>query len=208
MMPCFAKKSKIVNWWIAPQYSELKFVNIFSREALKENLIVVGTCRDEQYSREFWTSSNRVVKVTSKGVLTAQGTFYPFKEAHRIYLKFLVESNNGDPIFAYKWEYLDEQKTRVIANIVTTTGTEINKVKFDFDSVEKEKLPISGFSEKLNSKVVFSSFDKDGFCIRFEIPEDVKDSIYRTIKIEKKELKGLLRSLKRIFQKEFIFFEK
>lgn len=51
----------------------MTFVNILSGEPLNDNLLVVGYLDVEK--EELATSTNRVVKVTKDGGITAKGTF-------------------------------------------------------------------------------------------------------------------------------------
>lgn len=71
------KKSQITHWWVAKSNLKMAFVNILSGEELSEDLLVVGYLNREK--EELATSTNRVVRVTDKGVITQKGTFYPFE---------------------------------------------------------------------------------------------------------------------------------
>lgn len=100
------KKSQITDWWVAKSNLKMAFVNILSGEPLSENLLVVGYLdRDKE---ELATSTNRVVKVTKDGVITEKGTFYPFEEAHELYLSFLIEVQQEDVLIATNWKYANK----------------------------------------------------------------------------------------------------
>lgn len=107
------KKSQITDWWVAESNLKMAFVNILSGEQpLSENLLVVGYLDREK--EELATSTNRVVKVTKDGVITAKGTFYPFEEAHDLYLHFLIEANKEDTLIAFNWDYASKLCKQVV----------------------------------------------------------------------------------------------
>lgn len=195
------KESKICSWWIAPTRNELKFINILSEDELKGDLIVVGYMKGRRDTRELWTSSNYVLKITEEGVITAQGSFYPFEEAHPIYLRFLVQANKENTKFAYQWGYINKpDKKEIIANLVEGDGVIHESVIFDIIPDKRGPVLVSGYSEKLGCNIVFSSFDKRGFCIRIRISKEVKEEIYRSSLVTPKELSARAQKVREIFK--------
>lgn len=190
------KPSRIADWWIAPKLHELRFVNIFSPNALKQELLVVGHMKDDD-NREIWTSTNKVVEVTSNGVVTAQGTIYPFKEAHGLYLQFLIEINEPNTVHAYLWDYASPAKDRVIADI-EVFGYNKPGVSFDCRIDEKSKTIPCAYSNELKSNVVFSPFSKRNFCIRISIPDEIVSATYKTAKLTDEEFKVKMKKIKAI----------
>ena len=77
----FRKKSFIYNWWVGTKSEKLWFVDIFSKEPLENNYIIVGQVHSPFYDIE--TSRHPVVKITKKGVITSSGRFYPFPSQER-----------------------------------------------------------------------------------------------------------------------------
>ena len=195
------KESKIGSWWIAPRSHELRFINILSEEDLKGDLIVVGYMKGRRHTRELWTSSNRVLKITEDGVITAQGSFYPFEEAHPIYLRFLVQANKPSTKFAYQWGHVNKSDNKqIIANVVMANGKTCQNITFDIIPDKRSPVLVSGYSEKLGGNVVFASFDKRGFCIRIGISEDMKEEIYCTSLVMPKELSARAQQVREIFK--------
>ena len=85
---------------------------------MPNNLYVVGYFKE---TTELYISTNFVVKITHKGIFTAKGTFYPFEDAHDLYLSFLIEVNKPNTIFAYNWNYassLSKSKITLNSNVV------------------------------------------------------------------------------------------
>lgn len=124
------KKSKITDWWVAKKNHKMAFVNIFSGEPL-ENLLIVGYYLDKN-ERVLATSTNYVVRITKKGVITAQGSLYPFKKAHELYLQFLINANKKNTLIAYDWEIKDKSFPMIlVADIISDSGIK-EEVTFDF----------------------------------------------------------------------------
>lgn len=170
------KKSKITHWWVAKPKSKMAFINILSRENLNEDLLVVGYLDIDK--RELATSSNRVVKVNKKGVITEKGSFYPFEQAHQLYLQFLIEANKENTLIATDWDYASKiSKHKIIADIVRKDGIE-KGVTFDFTPIEKGNVMLNGYSKDLSSYIVLTTFTKRNVCITFKIPDSVKSDIY------------------------------
>ena len=190
------KTSRIEDWWIAPKLNELRFVNIFSPNALKQELLVVGHMKDED-NRELWTSTNRVVEITSSGVVTAQGTIYPFKEAHALYLQFLIEINKPNTVHAFLWDYASPAKNRITADI-EVFGYEKSNVSFDCKIDEKLKSFPCAYSTELKSNVVFSPFSRRNFCIRIGIPAEIISATYKTAKLTDEEYRAKKKQIKAI----------
>lgn len=177
-MHCALKKSKITAWWVAKKDNIFSFINVCSKEELTDNLVVVGYMKDsiDNIYPDLATSSNYVVEVTKRGVITAKGSFYPFEEAHALYIIFLglLNEQEGNVVVASHWELLS--KNRMKADIVKN-GEVCKDVTFDFDS-EYENITISGFSEELNANIIISPFSRrELFCAALHIPYTIKDTI-------------------------------
>ena len=196
-MAKMSKFSRIKDWWIAPKLHELRFVNIFSPNALKQDLLVVGHIKDIEENRELWTSTNRVVEVTSFGVVTAQGTVYPFKEAHALYLQFLIEINKPNTVHAFLLDYASPAKNKITADI-EVFGYEKSNVTFDCKIDEKLKSFPCAYSNELKSRVVFSPFSRRNFCIRIGIPEEIISATYTTAKLTEEEYQAMKKQIKTI----------
>lgn len=171
-------KSKITDWWIAESDSKMTFFNILSNPFLMNNLLVVGYLDKE--NKVLATSTNRIVKVTKKGVITSKGTFYPFEEAHDLYLSFLILSQNKDFLIATNWKLIDNTMT---ANILRKDTEKIEKdVVFDFTPSKSYNILFTGDSKILSSKILLSPFSKrDTPCLTiFGVPDDIQLDIYRS----------------------------
>lgn len=193
------KKSKITDWWVAKPKSKLAFINILSRENLSQDLLVVGYLDKDK--RELATSTNLVKKVTEKGVITEKGTFYPFKQAHPLYLQFLIEANKENTLIATDWDYTGEFKHKIIADIVRKDGVE-KGVTFDFKSSQKG-VTFKGYSKVLNSNIVLTTFAKRNVCITLRIPDSVKSDIYRSSIEDEEEIMEKVRLVQNIFVEKF-----
>lgn len=194
------KKSQITDWWVAPEESVMRFTNILSGEnPLRGHFLVVGYLNKDK--RELATSTNRVVRVTEKGVVTAKGTFYPFEEAHELYLQFLIKANQENTVFAYSWEYASKlSKRKIIADIVGKE--EVRKgVTFDFTPDGETSVLLSGYSKDLSAKVVFATFNKRNVCIKIAIPETVKKDIFDSSFAIYEETMERVGEVKKIFAK-------
>ena len=194
------KKSKITDWWIAKPKSKMAFINILSSENLSQDLLVVGYL--DKGKQELATSTNLVKKITEKGVITEKGTFYPFKEAHPLYLQFLIEANKENTLIATDWEYTGKFNSRIIADIVRKDGIE-KGVTFDFTPIEKGKVMLNGYSKDLSSNIVLTTFAKRNVCITLRIPDSVKSDIYRSSFEDEKETMKKVKLIQDIFVKKF-----
>lgn len=190
------KPSKIVDWWIAPKYHELKFVNILLPGSLKEDLVIVGHPRNEESRREIWTSTNKVAKITRTGVMTEKGTFYPFKEAHGMYIQFLIEVNKANTVHAYLWDYASHAKDRIIADVTFYEGYQKEDVTFDCKIDEKPKELPCGYSKELKANVVFSPFSKRNFCTRIHVPTEVILATYSGAKLTSEEFRSKMKKIR------------
>ena len=161
------KKSKITGWWVSKENSKLTFVNICDKEQLTDDLVVVGFMKDSY--PELARSTNHVVKVTEKGVITAKGSFYPFEEAHALYINFLNNANTTNVVIAFNWKL---NRHTITADIIRD-GKVTKDVTFDFDPYHNNMNDI-GYSDKLKSDVVISPFSRRGVCMKLGIPDDVK----------------------------------
>ena len=193
------KKSKITDWWVAIPKSKMAFINILSRENLSQDLLVVGYLDKEK--EELATSTNLVRKVTEKGVITEKGTFYPFKEAHPLYLQFLIEANKENTLIATNWDYTGNFNSKIIADIVRKDGVE-KGVTFDFKSSRKG-VTFKGYSKRLNSNIVLTTFSKRNVCIALRIPDSVKSDIYSSSFVDEKETMERVRTVQKIFEEKF-----
>ena len=159
------KKSRLTHWWVAASNDKMNFCNIFSEEERsKGNLKVIGYL--DNNPKDIASSTNHVVMITKDGVITAQGSFYPFEEAHELYLRFLIVANEKEVITARKWKVSDDEKGLMVADI-TRNGIVEKNVEFDFIPDKGMNVTFSGKSEKLDSKVVFATFSRrDVGCLK------------------------------------------
>lgn len=195
------KKSQITDWWVAESNLKLAFVDILSEQCLKENLFVVGYLDKEK--KELATSSNRVVEVTKNGVITAKGTFYPFEEAHQLYLHFLIEVHKENTLIATNWKYKEKWGKRTIIADIIRNGKIEKGVSFDFIPKKNYNVTFAGYSSDLGSNVVITTFARRDVCIKLEIPKSVELDIFCSSLIlpeEKQEKIGLIQN---IFEEKF-----
>lgn len=221
------KKSQIIHWWVAEQSSKLSFANIFEEKALSKKLIVVGYYGEE---KELATSQHIVVNVTKKGIITAQGSFYPFEEANALYLQFLIEISKPNTIVATYWDYAEDddkyvkdknnpkiligtkwgeverKNYRLIANIMRN-GTKEMDITFDFKKNENDPLMLRGYSKELSSNVVLCTFQKRSFCIIIGIPKNVENDILKSTLVPRNEKEKIIKEFRKIyFSKKRLFF--
>ena len=195
------KKSLITHWWVAKSDLKMAFVNILSGEELSENLLVVGCLNKEK--EELATSTNRVVKVTKKGVITEKGTFYPFEEAHELYLQFLIEANKENTLIATNWKYVNEScKNRIIADILRDDEIE-KEVTFDFTPSGKHEVMFKGYSKDLSANIILTTFARRDVCLIIAIPASVKSDIYYSSLAFKEETMETVRLVQKIFTEKF-----
>lgn len=196
------KKSQITDWWVAKSNLKMAFVNILSGKPLNENLLVVGYLDREK--EELATSTNRVVRVTKNGVITGNGTFYPFEEAHELYLHFLIEANKENTLIGINWGYANKLcKHTIIADIVMDGSIE-NGVIFDFTPGKKQRVMFDGYSKKLSANVVLTTFARRNVCIILDIPDDVKFDISSSSFALEEETMEKVRLVQKIFEKNLI----
>lgn len=173
------KKSQLTAWWVAKKGDIFTFVNICSAEKLSDDLIVVGYLKDSITERCYYpdlaTSSNHVEKVTKKGVITAKGSFYPFEQAHPLYLNFLqlVNEPEANIVIATHWRIVNGKMN---ADIIRN-GKISKDITFDFESTYKKNVVVSGFSKELDSDVVVCTFARRGVCAILHVPHVIKDDI-------------------------------
>lgn len=172
------KKSQITDWWVAKSNLKMAFVNILSGEPLSENLLVVGYLDIEK--RKLATSTNRVIKVTKDGVITEKGTFYPFEEAHDLYLHFLIEVHKENTLVATNWEYAKKLCKHTVTADVIRNGEIERGITFDFIPSKKYNVMFAGYSTELSSNIILTTFARRNVCITLAIPETVKFDIYRS----------------------------
>jgi hypothetical protein len=184
-MPTGLKRSKIKDWWVAKSNNKMGFVNILDGGEIADDLLIVGYLNKE--NEELATSTNRVAKVTKKGVITAKGTFYPFEEAHDLYLHFLIKAQSENVVLAHSWDYaVKGQKTHIVADI-ERDGVIEKGVVFDFSPMRKYNVMFAGYSHALKANVLLSTFDKRGVCILLKIPDSVYSDILKSSIASKEE---------------------
>lgn len=152
------KKSFVLEWWIAKKDDKFKFINITDARNVTTDCIVIG--RNINPINHYITSVHHVEKVTKKGVYTASGRYYPFKNAHPLYLKFLCEIILKSSIIASRWERIDIEDNIYIADIEYPNGEIVKDVVFDFKS---DVTNFKGVSNVLGNTVVFNTFDRREF---------------------------------------------
>lgn len=172
------KKSQITDWWVAKSNLKMAFVNILSQDPLSDDLFVIGYLDREK--EELASSTNRVVKVTKDGVITQKGTFYPFTEAHELYLHFLIEVQKENTLIATNWKYANKSCNRTIIADVIRNGKIEKDVTLDFTPSKKYNVMFSGYSKDLSSNVILTTFARRNVCITLAIPDNVKFDIVRS----------------------------
>lgn len=192
------KKSKITDWWVAEENDKMVFVNILSGEPLRSNLKVIGYLDKSQ--EVVATSTNYVVMITQEGVITSQGSFYPFLEAHELYLQFLIYANKENTLIGYHWDFADNaSKERIVADIIDK-GTIRKDVTFDFIPNEKDVM-LSGYSNDLAENVILATFSRRnvGCLIIQGIADFVKADIYNSSVALLEESQERVKEVKKIF---------
>lgn len=173
------KRSRIINWWVGTENEKMSFFNIFKNKKLNERLLVIGYL--EGGKRELASSSNYVVKITEDGVITAKGTFYPFEEAHEVYLQFLIEANKENVILASRWKWISKNIKNIMEANIIDGNIRIDKQKFDF--IPKKTFSgviLTGYSTMLRKNIVLSPFTEGDYCLTLGIPQKVKNNIYNS----------------------------
>ena len=192
------KKSKITDWWVAEENDKMAFVNILSGEPLRSNLKVIGYL--DKSLEVVAYSTNYVVRITKKGVITSQGSFYPFEEAHDLYLQFLIYANKEDTLIGYRWDFADKaSKEKIVADIIDK-GTIRKDVIFDFIPSKKDVM-LSGYSNDLSANVVLATFSRRnvGCLIIQGIADFVKTDIYNCSFALLEESQERVEEVKKIF---------
>lgn len=192
------KKSKITDWWVAKKGYKMAFENIISGDPLEKELLIVGYL--DKSKEVLATSTNQVILVCKDGVVTAQGSFYPFEEAHELYLQFLINANKENTVIARAWEIKQEfPKIMLVADIIC--GSEIKKnIIFDFIPDGKNYVMFHGYSETLSSNVVLTTFARRNVCIILEIPKMVTDDIYSSSFALEEESYCRLQAVRKLFE--------
>lgn len=195
------KKSRITDWWITTRNDPMNFFNIFSSDHFSGDFVVVSYLDN---TKELATSTNSVIRITKEGVITAQGSFYPFKEAHPLYLKFLLKANKNNTIIASYWDFeiLDETSFTMIADILTPDGIK-KEVSFDFIPDKNSTLMFSGHSNELSADVVLCTFRRKGYCSIIGIPDVVIYDVYNSSIIFEDDHIKLLKEINQLFNKKF-----
>lgn len=202
------KKSRLTHWWVADSNDKMNFCNIFSEEVSFQGFFKVIGYLDNN-PEKIAPSTNYVVMITKDGVITAQGSFYPWEEAHELYLRFLLKANQSDTVIASRWKILDPKKCLMLADI-TRNGVVEENVEFDFIPDKGTNVIFSGMSSKLDSKVVFATFSRrDVGCLVIagvdeRVKEDVKKSSYASKESSQKRVEGVKKILNEITKGEEI----
>lgn len=170
------RKSEITNWWIAPATNKLSFCNIFSG-TLQGNFIVVGFSGLEK--ENLYYDESNVVRIAKEGVFTDTGTFYPFTDAHELYLHFLIDANQSNTLIATNWAVFSQHThfSEIVADIITPQGILADRV-FDFHSNQKTAVLLTGYSSQLSVNIVLTPYVQRKHCIRLIVPDEIKDAIY------------------------------
>lgn len=192
------KKSLIKNWWVAPAKEKMQFVNILNNvNNIEPDLVVMGYLHNEKDNLA--SSTNRVVKIIKEGVVTGQGTFYPFEEAHELYLKFLIEANEKNTVIANRWELIDEK--HMVANLIWQIGIETiqNAATFDFKSTSNGKILLTGQSKELKSNIVLSPFNVRNQCLLLCVKDSVLKDIWEGSFATSEETKQKVKKIQQMF---------
>ncbi len=217
------KKSHITDWWIAISDSPLAFFNILAGNPLDQKLIVVGYFNKKK--KELATSTNYVVNVTKDGVITTNGSFYPFEKAHKLYLQFLIEVNKENTLIATNWDFAKywyfyikkgkltitdweyantSTKSIIIADIILNNGYIRKKsITFDFIPDQKHNVILSGYSKDLSSKIVLTTFSRRNVCAKISIPNSIKSDIAFSSLKDEEETKDNIRLVQNIFIEKY-----
>lgn len=185
------KDSEIKSWWIANMNSKMEFYDV-KKGIPRKRLVIVGVEKSQGVWLEPVTvSTGFVSRITHLGVVTNNGVFYPFDEAHPLYLRFLLEAKGH--IVATNWEM---RKNKVLADI--EYGQEKRKdVTFDFVSDDKSDVVFKGYSPELDSVVVFNTFARRDVYNKFGLPKRVEADIYISSFVDDVEKTKLLKLIKR-----------
>ncbi len=174
----FRKKAFIYNWWVGTKSERNCFVDIFSKECVTKDCIVVGQVHSPFYDME--TSRNPVIKVTKRGIITASGRFYPYSTAHPLYLMYLNEIHSSERgIVAFNWCESRKVEKQITADVLFPNGEYKENITFDFEPLIEQHPNFLGFSQTLQSRVVFNTFDVRPFKPEYKgwiSPTEVRDS--------------------------------
>lgn len=188
------KESQINNWWIAYMNSKLTFFDISSQKIPKKKLVVVGYPKSYGvYLSEITVSTNYVSKVTGKGIVTENGSFYPFEAAHPLYLRFLVEAKD-DIVIASNWKF---NKNGMHADIIKDGETK-EEVTFDFTPDGKTDVLFKGYSKDLGANVILNTFSRKDVYTKLQLPHIVEADIYVSSIVKDNEKKLLLNRVVRM----------
>ena len=113
-------------------------------------------------------------------MITEKGTFYPFEEAHDLYLHFLIEVNKENTLVATNWEYAKKLCKYTVTADVIRNGEIERGVTFDFIPSKKYNVMFAGYSTELSSNIILTTFARRNVCITLAIPKTVKSDIYRS----------------------------
>ncbi len=196
----FRKKAFIYNWWVATKSERRWFVDVFSKEPLTSDCIIVGQINSHLYDIE--TSRHPVVKVTKRGVITSSGRFYPFYTAHPLYMMYLNEIHSNERgAIAFNWRQDKSSEKCIQADVVFPNGECKENIIFDFTPLTDEYKNFLGFSETLQMRVVLHTFDTRPFRPEYKgwvSPNEVKDSAYELSEKRKNLVKDMAKLYKRL----------
>ena len=193
------KKAFIYDWWVAEKDNQFKFVDITKKENITSSCVIVG--RISTMIPGCSTSKHNVLRVTKKGVYTASGRFYPFRKAHPLYMLFLSEIHIPvEALIASKWECIDVNEQKYIADIEYPSGEIKKDVIFDFVSMETYSNAFVGISDTLDDVVVFNVFDAkdmtDGRTIQGSVSSDIYELAYELKSYRKEAIKDVRKLIK------------
>lgn len=188
------KSSSIKGWWVAKERNWLTFAEINPKETLRDDLFIVGW-----YENGLATSSNKVVKIIKEGIVTAKGTLYPFEEAHKLYIQYLIKTRDKSTLVATNWSVrkigkilidvgkskaydysiIQDEYFEMIADITQAGKTTYDVIfKFQRDLFYTYAVMFSGYSG--SSRIILSPFSRRQVCTMIGIPNVIKRDIWFT----------------------------
>lgn len=184
------KDLPIYSWWVTNTDSKMEFADITIGKVVPNQFYIVGYRRDKYsiLAPKVIRSSDSIIKVKKNGVIAKSGTFYPFDEAHLLYLKFLIDIREENIIVATNWKF-SKKDFSMTANI-STRDLEIKVYDVTFDFIPDESIDIlyKGYSEKLQSTIILSPFDKKDVETDVVTSKMIAADIYNTSFLEGKDV--------------------
>ncbi|MBE5813249.1 MAG: hypothetical protein E7314_06325 [Clostridiales bacterium] len=168
---------KFTNWWIAEENSLLAFVNVYSGRYKNKKLKIVGFVKNHLIlAADIISSSSYIKTVTTREIILEDGTSYPIKEAHTMYLKFLVEANSSNSVIATNLKF-DNHENKATADIFNGE-TWIKDVVFDFVEKNTSDMIKIGYSQKMCTAVVLTPFSGEHISDVSQISRLVYANLY------------------------------